>query len=49
VSASKTDFSHLDNINFLRGILIASLSGILGTGSVMLMVQVSRELDPFVA
>ena len=49
VSLSKTNFHHLDNVNFLRGIFFASLSGIIGTGSVMLMVHVSRELDPFVA
>jgi len=49
VSLVKVNFSHLDNEYFTRGIILSSLSGILWTSSVMLMIKVSRELNPYVA
>jgi len=49
VSVGKVDFEHLRNEHFFKGIWFSLASGLCGTTSVMLMIQVSRELSPFVS
>lgn len=49
VSLTKVKFEHLDNEYFFKWIALALISWILWTSSVMLMIKVSRELNPFVA
>lgn len=49
ISIGKVNFTHLKNEHFFLWMLFALASWIWGTISVMFMIQVSRELSPFVS
>jgi len=48
LGAAKSDFSHLDATGFFKGIMLSWLSWVLSALAVVIMVQISRDLDPFV-
>lgn len=49
LSISRSNFTHLDTKNFWKGMLLASFSGIFSAIAIIIVVQVARDLDPFVA
>ena len=49
ISNSNTKFDHLDNDNLIKGILYSFIAWLLGSITVFFMINVSRELDPYVA
>lgn len=46
--SAKSDFSHLEVWGFIKWIMLSAFSWLLSSLAVVLMVQISRNLDPFV-
>ena len=49
LSAYRNNFNHLDNSKFLKWLIFTLISGILSAIALVIMVKVSRNLDPFVS